>query len=83
MTDNTYNGWTNWDTWNVALWMDNEQEWYELYAALMRGLNAGRYNEDDVTLLALKYLPKQTPDGALLTYRRVWEKVMTDKPEYR
>jgi len=21
----TYNGWTNYETWNVALWMDNEQ----------------------------------------------------------
>jgi len=21
MTDKTYNGWTNWETWNVNLWM--------------------------------------------------------------
>ncbi len=21
----TYNGWTNYETWNVALWMDNDQ----------------------------------------------------------
>lgn len=29
----TYNGWTNYETWNVALWIDNEQgsynEWRE------------------------------------------------------
>lgn len=24
-TDKTYNGWTNYETWNVALWMDNDQ----------------------------------------------------------
>lgn len=24
-TDKTYNGWTNYETWVVALWMDNEQ----------------------------------------------------------
>lgn len=25
MNDNRYNGWTNFETWNVSLWMDNEQ----------------------------------------------------------
>ena len=28
MTDTTYNGWTNYETWNVALWIDNEQGTY-------------------------------------------------------
>lgn len=23
-TDNRYNGWTNYETWNLALWIDNE-----------------------------------------------------------
>ncbi len=27
-TDKKYNGWTNYETWNVALWMDNEQGSY-------------------------------------------------------
>jgi len=29
-TDTTYNGWANYETWNAALWLDNEpayQEW--------------------------------------------------------
>ena len=25
----TYNGWANYETWNVALWIDNEQGTYE------------------------------------------------------
>ncbi len=25
MTEKTYNGWTNYETWNVALWLGNEQ----------------------------------------------------------
>ena len=28
MTDSTYNGWTNYETWNVKLWIDNEQSTY-------------------------------------------------------
>jgi hypothetical protein len=24
----TYNGWKNWETWNVALWCDNEEAIY-------------------------------------------------------
>lgn len=25
---NTYNGWTNWDTWNANLWLTNEEGIY-------------------------------------------------------
>jgi hypothetical protein len=25
MSEKTYNGWTNYETWNVKLWMDNDQ----------------------------------------------------------
>jgi len=28
MTDQTYNGWTNYETWNYKLWMDNEEASY-------------------------------------------------------
>ena len=26
----SYNGWTNYETWNVALWMDNDEESYKI-----------------------------------------------------
>jgi len=28
MKNETYNGWTNWDTWNLALWIDNTEDTY-------------------------------------------------------
>lgn len=28
-TDNTYNGWTNWETWNFKLWIDNNESSYK------------------------------------------------------
>lgn len=31
MTDNTYNGWTNYETWAVALWIDNERGSYDYW----------------------------------------------------
>jgi hypothetical protein len=28
MTANTFNGWANWETWNVALWIQNDESIY-------------------------------------------------------
>jgi len=33
-----YNGWTNYETWNVALWLDNEQYMQELWSSRAREL---------------------------------------------
>ena len=30
MTDQTYNGYKNYETWNVALWIQNDQDWHDI-----------------------------------------------------
>ena len=30
MTDSTYNGWKNYETWNVALWLQNDEGLYNM-----------------------------------------------------
>ena len=44
-----YNGWTNWDTWAVALWADNEESLYNRLWAMLKRIgqyqDKGKYNE--------------------------------------
>jgi len=45
MSDDTYNGWANWDTWNAALWLSNDEVTYK---ALIRKLETtpDSYHDD-------------------------------------
>ena len=59
MAQSGYNGWTNWATWNVALWIGNDEGLYHL------SLNCGNY-EVFTSILADEGI-SQTPDGASYT----------------
>ena len=53
MTDTTYNGWANYETWNVALWLQND---YALYKF------ASRYDDYSKFVAAIGF-GSETPDG--------------------
>jgi len=40
--DTTYNGWKNYQTWNVALWINNDQGLYNQAVDYMRGICKNR-----------------------------------------
>ena len=51
-----YNGWPNFETWNVALWAGNDQESYQM-------VQANRpYTEAKAWRIALAMWPQGTPD---------------------
>jgi len=59
----SYNGHRNWNSWNVSLWMLNDEETYKRITSYLR-----RYTKDQVAdFLADEFEsfgPWKTPDGA-------------------
>jgi len=53
LTDTTYNGWTNYETWNVALWIQNDEGLYNF---------ARRYDDYSKFVSAIGF-GSETPDG--------------------
>jgi len=51
-----YNGWANWETWNVALWLSNDENLYKV---------ARQYDSYDRLIPRLEsQFGQMTPDGA-------------------
>lgn len=71
MTNETYNGYASWDDWNVALWLNNDEGFYERmchYAELAAYMNITYRNALEGFLATL---PNKTPDGAAFTEESV------------
>ena len=48
MSDSTYNGWKNYETWNVKLWLDNEQgTYYEVTGHATEAVTEARDQETE------------------------------------
>lgn len=51
-----YNGWSNWQTWNVALWLGNDESLYKLARRFVHYKDLANYLVESGTT--------STPDGA-------------------
>ncbi len=62
----TYNGWSNYETWNVSLYINNEYDLYKMACAFV----CGRLHHDrPVTYKEFsKFLSSKTPDGVSFTH---------------
>jgi len=76
-----YNGWrgvrpdvSGWATWNVALWLNNDEGLYRAYRDFARN-HKGRLSGADAEDFVRKLLPNGTPDmkenGGFKCYRQV------------
>jgi hypothetical protein len=56
MTEKTYNGWANYETWNVALWIDNEEGSYRYWRDTVREICEDSDEKDDAIYSVSKRL---------------------------
>lgn len=52
MTKHEYSGWTNYETWNVKLWMDNDQDAQEAWHDSATTLRAMYAQKEAILILA-------------------------------
>lgn len=84
--NDNYNGWANYETWNVALYLDNDEGIYNFMLEGLRHLLAER--NDDWTGISLQELRElvqnafrgdSTPDGVRLSHSEIDWSEISDK----
>ncbi len=60
MLDTEYNGWTNYSTWNAALWVDNEE--YAYFTRIDEQKRIVEWNSELVEQFIRDMFPDGTPD---------------------
>lgn len=65
----TYNGWANYETWNVSLWIQNDSSLYDMAGVFIRSRKY--YGNGPATYQAFtKFLVNnETPDGVSFTHK--------------
>ncbi len=53
----SYNGWTNWETWNVAMWIGNDEMFHRMMTQGAKG------DWEQFKALAMQFGITKTPDG--------------------
>lgn len=72
LTDTEYNGWTNYETWNVALWIQNDEGLYDI---------ARRCDDYSEFVASIEGLISETPDGVSFTSAKLNDFQLNDMIE--
>lgn len=69
-----YNGWTNYETWNVPLWVDNDCGGWEMR---LRYLKPGdKWTAEHVEQFVRSLFPEGTPDVSVDRFDKVnWQEI--------
>lgn len=77
-----YNGWANYETWNVALWLGNDEPLYRAVLAAARD-RGGKVSAAEAKAIVKDLMPNGTPDfkgrGGSRAYSKVdWREIADD-----
>lgn len=77
----TYNGWSNWETWNVILWLENDEDlWNNLRVKIKPYQRCGCVRDDIIYCVRSAYVyafgAAITPDGVDLNDKSIdWQQI--------
>lgn len=79
-SDKTYNGYTNYETWNVVLWLYNDEPTYNELRSMLHQYKGCGISKDDVSYICRKLFhngeTSATPDGVWLDDKQIdWRQI--------
>lgn len=86
MNNEKYNGWANYETWNVALWYNNEEAIYDMIYDAIKHEEPETIDERaarEIVINAFENFElKSTPDDVKLSDRKIeWSEIAEDLKE--
>jgi hypothetical protein len=87
MNNEKYNGWANYETWNVALWYNNDEAIYDMLYDMIKSVAPEEINDEtasEVVITAFKYYNMaETPDNVKLNSKEInWYEIAEDLREW-
>ena len=82
MSNNDYNGWANYETWNVNLWIQNDEGFYNGVVESLRDMLDAREHDwqnvthHDIRAVVEDVIGRKTPDGVSISDHEIdWDEI--------